>query len=180
MKRLLLHVSFLTWYHLSRTCLNGMSCSCRMDPTIHGSYDGFTTDLQARTTIEIYTVGGTLLFQETLQMNTRFKQIVAEACIQIAKGWHVPQHCLRFVWQPPSRKDEIMWFVAQCCVQKLNDEDHERWAETGNHYGLCILIRQNMYHMEVSILLNAPTISHVTSRKPPGPPDLDLTRPRPD
>ena len=34
-----------------------------------------------------------------------------------------------------------------------------------------------MYHMEVSILLNAPTISHVTSRKPPGPPDLDLTRP---
>ena len=34
--------------------------------------DGFTTDLLARTTIEIYTVGGTLLFQETLQMNTPF------------------------------------------------------------------------------------------------------------
>ena len=29
----------------------------------------------------------------------------------------------------------------------------------------------------VSILLNAPTVSHVTSRKPPGPRDLDLTRP---
>ena len=100
--------------------------------------DGFTTDLLARTIIEIYTVGGTLLFQETLQMNTPFEQIVAEACIQIAKGLHVPQHCLRFVWQPPSRKDEIMWFVAQCCVQKLTEEDHERWEDTGN-FSTCMV-----------------------------------------